>query len=84
MTLTKDESIGGTCFFDTYTYTIVLKYLFKKTFDYFKSFFFLELHDPLRQLVIMSESDKNIDKSQVAIVANAAAKIAVSFDYILK
>ncbi|CAI6369019.1 unnamed protein product [Macrosiphum euphorbiae] len=35
-----------------------------------------ELHDPLRQLVIMSESDKNIDKSQVEIVANAAAKIA--------
>jgi len=32
----------------------------------------------------MSESDKNIDKSQVEIVANAAAKIAVSFDYILK
>ncbi|XP_060880261.1 transient receptor potential cation channel subfamily V member 5 [Metopolophium dirhodum] len=35
-----------------------------------------ELHDPLRQLVIMSESDINIDKSQVEIVANAAAKIA--------
>lgn len=41
--------------------------------------FFSELHDPLRQLVIMSESDKNIDKSQVEIVANAAAKIAVCF-----
>jgi len=27
----------------------------------------------------MSESDINIDKSQVEIVANAAAKIAVSF-----
>ncbi|XP_015371179.1 PREDICTED: transient receptor potential cation channel subfamily V member 6 [Diuraphis noxia] len=35
-----------------------------------------ELHDPLRQLVIMSENDKTVDKSQVEIVANAAAKIA--------
>ncbi|VVC45404.1 Ankyrin repeat,Ankyrin repeat-containing domain,Ion transport domain [Cinara cedri] len=35
-----------------------------------------ELHDPLRQLVIMTETDKNIDKNKVEIVANAAAKIA--------
>lgn len=41
------------------------------------------MHDPLRQLVIMSESDKNIDKTKVEIVANAAAKIAVSFNLII-
>lgn len=39
---------------------------------------FSELHDPLRQLVIMTESNKNIDKNQVEIVANIAAKVAVS------
>jgi hypothetical protein len=42
--------------------------------------FSTELHDPLRQLVIMTESEKNIDKTRVEIVANAAAKIAVSYD----
>jgi len=31
----------------------------------------------------MSENDKNIDKNQVEIVANAAAKIAVSFSFML-
>lgn len=40
------------------------------------------MQDPLRQLVIMTESDKNIDKTKVEIVANAAAKIAVSFNLI--
>lgn len=43
---------------------------------------FLEIHDPLRQLVIMSENDKNIDKTKVEIVANAAAKIAVCLNLI--
>lgn len=42
------------------------------------------MHDPLRQLVIMSESDTNIDKNKVEIVANAAAQIAVSLNIIYK
>lgn len=83
MTLTKDESIGGT-YFLWYVYLYNSAKIFIKQEICIFYVIFLELHDPLRQLVIMSESDKNIDKSQVEIVANAAAKIAVSFDYILK
>ncbi|XP_050533722.1 transient receptor potential cation channel subfamily V member 5 isoform X2 [Daktulosphaira vitifoliae] len=36
-----------------------------------------EVHDPLRQLVIMTENNNNIDNHQIEIVANKAAKISV-------
>lgn len=73
MTMTKDQSIDGT------SYNIICKF----SIIYAIQLIFLELHDPLRQLVIMSENDKDIDKNKVEIVANAAAKIAVSFSSVL-
>lgn len=70
MTLANDRSIDGTLSFHMFISVFVVIIICH--------FFYLELHDPLRQLVIMSENDKNIDKTQVEIVANIAAKVAVS------
>ncbi|XP_050436250.1 transient receptor potential cation channel subfamily V member 5 [Adelges cooleyi] len=43
-----------------------------------------DLHDPLRQLVIMSESSNTVDRNQVEIVANTAAKVATQSSNRLK